>query len=312
MRLKRMRYIDIDQLQLPDGWQARADAALNALRAEIQQAEANARAAGQNPTGISKARKAAITAGLKTVARQQVWRELAPRLSALSKGKCWYSESRNPTADKDVDHFRPKNRVDEDPDHEGYWWRAFDSKNYRYSSQWCNQRRNDKVNKTSGGKWDHFPLCQGSFRAKVEGDDCDQEEPELLDPIDPDDWKLLTFRPNGEPAVNAEPNSVEHARAEKTITVYHLHCRELVNERRPLSGQVERLVQELESHRPKIKDLAFRRLFKNREKDLLRLIHRDSDYSAAALAYARAQVYKLEQGHQVKRQWLEDILNSHA
>lgn len=307
-----MRYIDIDQLQLPDDWQGHADAALNALRAEIQAAEEAAHAAGADANGIAEVRKSAITAGLNQTARQQIWRTLAHRLSALSKGKCWYSESRNPTADKDVDHFRPKNRVQEDVDHEGYWWRAFDWRNYRYSSQWCNQRRNDKINKTSGGKWDHFPLCPGSFRARVEGDDCDQEEPELLDPIDPDDWKLLTFRPNGEPTPNAARDTTDYARAKTTISVYHLHCRELVNERRPIAGQVERIVQELETLLPKIKDLAFRRIYKNREMELLRLIHRDSDYSAAGLAYARAQVFKLEQGHQVKRQWLEDILNSNA
>ncbi|HSZ59835.1 MAG TPA: hypothetical protein VK797_29600 [Tepidisphaeraceae bacterium] len=307
-----MRYIDIDQLQLPNGWQARAHAAINSLRNEIQHAEAVARAAGEDANGIADARKSAITGGLEQTIRERVWRDLAPQLSALSKGKCWYSESRNPTADKNVDHFRPKNRVDEDPGHEGYWWLAFDWRNYRYSSQWCNQRRNDKIDNTNGGKWDHFPLCPGSFRARAEGDDYDQEEPELLDPIDPDDWKLLSFRPNGEPTPNAAPSTKEYSRAEKTIVVYHLHFRELVNERRPISGQVERLAQEMESLYPKIKDLAFRRTFKNREKDLLRLIHPDSDYSAAALAYARAQVYKLEKGHQVRREWLEDILNSHA
>ena len=307
-----MRYIDIEQLEKPDGWLERADKALNDLRVEIQRAEAAAIAAGKNAQDVAKARKAAITAGLETTARQKVWRDLAVKLSILSKGKCWYSESRNPTADKDVDHFRPKNRVDEETGHEGYWWRAFEWRNYRYASQWCNQRRNDRAHRTDGGKGDHFPLCPGSYRAMTEGDDCDQEEPELLDPIDPDDWKLLTFRPNGEPAPSAAPNTVEYARAERTISVYHLHCHELVTERRPLAGQVERLVQELESLWPKITDLTFRRLFKAREKDFLRLIQRDSEYSAAALAYARAQVYKLEQGHQVKRQWLEDILNSNA
>lgn len=307
-----MRYIDIDKLERPGNWQERAVAALNALRTEIEQAEADARAAGKDAAEISAARKAAITNGLKMAARQQVWRDLVPMLSALSNGKCWYSESRNPTADKDVDHFRPKNRVAEITEHEGYWWLAFDWKNYRYSSQWCNRRRNDNGNGTSGGKGDQFPLGNGSFRAMAEGDDCDQEEPELLDPIDPDDWKLLTFLPNGQPTPNAKPETPEYVRAEKTISVYHLHCHALVNERRPIAGQVERLVQELESNLPKIRDLAFKKAFKNREKELLRLINRDSDYSAAALAYARAQVYKLEKGQQVKRQWLEDILNSHA
>jgi uncharacterized protein (TIGR02646 family) len=307
-----VRYIDIDQLELPADWQGRADTALNALRLEIQQAEDDARAAGKTAQEIAKARKAATTAGLKIPARQKIWRDLAVPLSILSKGKCWYSESKNPTADKDVDHFRPKNRVEEEPTHEGYWWRAFDWRNYRYSSQWCNQRRNDKVHKTDGGKWDHFPLCSGSFRAKVEADDCDQEVPALLDPIDPEDWKLLTFRPNGEPTPSAKPGTVEHARAQMTISVYHLHCHELVTERRPLAGQIERLVQELESLLPRLTDLAFQRQYKNREKELLRLIRRDSDYSAAAMAYARGQVQCLKQGQIIKRQWLEEILNSNA
>ena len=56
-----MRFVDIDLLALPDGWQARADQALNELRDEIAAAEAAARAAGEDP---SAARKAAITAGL--------------------------------------------------------------------------------------------------------------------------------------------------------------------------------------------------------------------------------------------------------
>jgi hypothetical protein len=49
--------------------------------------------------------------------------------------------------------------------------------------------------------------------------------------------------------------------------------------------------------------------YKNQHKELLRAIDHDSEYSAAALAYARAEIYKMECGQQVKRQWLEDILN---
>lgn len=307
-----MRYIDIDQLDIPPGWQDRADLALNELRLEIQKAENEARAAGKSPEEISEARKAATTAGLNLAARQRIWRDLAGPLGALSWSKCWYSESRNPTADKDVDHFRPKNRVHEEPNHEGYWWRAFDPQNLRYSSQWCNQRRIDKIHQTNGGKSDHFPLCTKSFRAKTEVDDCDLEEPLLLDPIDPDDWKLLTFRSNGEPTPAAASGTLEHDRAKITILVYHLHCRELVNERRPLAVQIERLVKEIESLMPRLTDLVIRKQFKTREKELLRLIRRDSEYSAAAMAYARGQVQHLKQGQMEKRQWLEDILNSNA
>ncbi len=302
-----MRFVDIDQLELPNGWQTRADNALNELRDEIVQAETVALAAGQDSAA---ARKAAITAGLNKSARQKIWRDLAPKLSELRNDKCWYSESKNPTADKNVDHFRPKNRVGEDPIHEGYWWLAFVWRNYRYSSQWCNQRRVDNSHGTSGGKEDHFPLCSGSFRARQENDDIELETPELLDPIDPSDWKLLTFRPDGHPIPAKQPGTPEYQRAATSINVYHLHCNELVKERRVVAGTIQRIVQNLERLRPQITDPKLRVLYKEHEKDLLRAIHPDAEYSAAALAYTRAEVYVNRAGHQVKREWLEDILYS--
>lgn len=301
-----MRFVDIDLLQLPEGWEGRAEQALNELREEVEQAEAAARSAGKDPAA---ARKAAITAGLDQRERKQIWRDLDPHLATLKNGQCWYSESRNPTADKNVDHFRPKNRVEEDDTHEGYWWLAFTWKNYRYSSQWCNQRR--VKDGTSGGKADHFPLCPNSFRARQEEDDIELEEPELLDPIDPEDWKLLTFRPDGYPTPTKEPGTREYRRAEISIQVYHLHCNQLVKDRRALAGTIKRLVQQLERLRPNIDDLKIRAVYKSIEIQLLRAIHRDSDYSAAALAYARAEIYKNVRGHQVKREWLEEILNAH-
>ncbi len=72
-----MRYVDIDQLELPNGWQQRADNALNALRSEIQQAEVDARAAGKDAKSIAEARVDAISKGLdKKTRRPRIWREL--------------------------------------------------------------------------------------------------------------------------------------------------------------------------------------------------------------------------------------------
>jgi hypothetical protein len=301
-----MRFVDLAPLQFPDGWQYRAHQALAELRTEIAQAEAAAGAAGIDQAA---ARKAAIVAGLNRPARQQIWRDLGPQLSVLRKGKCWYSESLNPTADKNVDHFRPKGRVEEDATHDGYWWLAFTPNNFRYASQWCNQRRVDEANATSGGKADHFPLLANGIRARQEADDLNLEDPELLDPIDPDDWKLLTFLPDGYPTPAKPKGTVEHERAAKSIEIYHLHCKPLVNGRFAVAGAIQRIVQDLEWLRPKIDDLQIRRVYKNRHVELLQAIHPDSEYSAAARAYARAEIYKLESGHQVKRDWLEEILN---
>jgi uncharacterized protein (TIGR02646 family) len=301
-----MRYVDIDILTLPNGWQTRADNALNNLRREVAEAEATAVATGED---AAAARKAAIVAGLSIHARMQIWRDLTASLAALTNGKCWYSESRNPTADKNVDHFRPKSHVDEDPNHEGYWWLAFQWRNYRYASQWCNQRRVDEAHGTSGGKWDHFPLCPGSPRSRLETDDYALEQPELLDPIDPDDWKLLTFRQDGRPTPAKSPDTVEYKRAQTSIEVYHLHCNELVNERRALAGEIQRLVQDLERLRPQIvRNGGMKVLYKNRQKDLLRAIRPDADYSSAALAFARAEMYTIVAGQQIKREWLEEML----
>jgi hypothetical protein len=300
-----MRFVDLDLLRRPQGWQERADLALNGLRNEIEAAEVHARIAGED---VLAARKKAIAEGLGKTARQKVWADLANNLAALTNGKCWYSESVNPASDKNVDHFRPKNRVFEDPGHEGYWWMAFDWRNYRYASQWCNQRRVDDENETSGGKRDHFPLQANSFRARQEGDDIDREVVVLLDPIDPDDWRLLTFRPDGHPVPAKEKGSFEYERAAVSIEIYHLYCREMVEGRRLLAGRVQRTIEDLETLRPRIADPNVRRIYKRQQKELLRLIHPDFEYSAAALAYARAEIYKREIGHEVRREWLQQML----
>lgn len=308
-----MRWVDIEKLEeihpdLPE-WEARANQALNDLRKEIEDAETNAKRDGLD---VVSARKKAITEGLKKPARQSLWRKLAPHLKKLRNSKSWYSESSNPGSNKDVDHFRPKNAVAEDPDHEGYWWLAFSWNNYRYSCQWCNQRRVDDANGTDGGKWDHFPIAPGSFRAHQEIDRWKTEDVELLDPIDPEDWKLLTFRPNGQPIPTKPLGTREYDRAKLSIQFYHLHYYEFVRGRKIKATSIRLLVQEMEEIYLKIADLEMKALYKEKQKALLRLIHPDSDYSAAALAYARAEVYKIELGHQVKREWLEEILKSNS
>lgn len=302
-----MRWVDLDKLDFPDGWQEKADTALNDLRNAIIKAESDAKSVDKD---IAIARKSIITAEFKKNKYQKIWKDLAHYLAKLRNNKCWYSESKNSGSDKDVEHFRPKNSVNGDPTHEGYWWLAFDWRNYRYSCQWCNQRRVDKINDTDGGKWDFFPISVTSFRARQEGDNHDEEEIDLLDPTDPHDWKLLTFRPDGQPIPAKQSGTRECVRAEASIRLYHLNHKEFVNDRKSLAGKVKRLVQDMELLRPKIKDPTMRKLYKNQEKELLRLFDRDSEYSAAALAYTRIEIYKIEHGHQVKRDWLDEILNS--
>ena len=126
-----MRYIDKDELALPEGWLARAAAA-----------------------------SAAVDAGADPNDHADVWRELKDALAALFPNKkCWYCESPVDRADNAVDHFRPKGRVSDAVNpHTGYRWLAFDRSNFRYACTFCNSRRKDVVNGTAGGKADRFPL----------------------------------------------------------------------------------------------------------------------------------------------------------
>lgn len=301
-----MRFINMSSSDLPDGWAQRAQRALGELRREVEQAAETARLEGGD---VRAARRKAVKSGLKVQSRVDVWRSLRQTLATRGYGKCWYSESRDPTADKNVDHFRPKGRVAEDPSHEGYWWLAFEWRNLRYASQWCNQRRNDTFNATSGGKGDQFPLLVAGSRAYSETDDCTLEDVELLDPADPDDWRLLTFVPTGMPLPVSPKGTREHRRAATSIKVYHLHGVELVRARQCIAQQIKLIVEDLETLRVRLsKDRFLRRFYLRRIVELRSRIQESATFSAAALAYARAEVYTIQHGQQVKRQWLESLL----
>jgi len=77
-----------------------------------------------------------------------------------------------------------------------------------------------------------------------------------------------------------------------------------------LAGKVQRLIQQMELTRPSIADPKVRRHYLEQEMELLRLIDRNAEYSAAALAYTESEVYRTNRGNRVKREWLEEILNS--
>lgn len=302
-----MRWIDIYELEFPSGWHDRADQALTELREAIRSAEIAAKSDNKD---VAAARRKVISTELKKEKYRDIWRALEPYLKHLCSGKCWYSESKNSGSDMDVDHFRPKNAVKEDPEHEGYWWLAFKWTNYRYSCQWCNQRRVDDMNGTDGGKWDHFPIKPGSFRARQEEDDYDEEENDLLDPTVAADCKLLTFRPDGHPIPTKPPGTREYERALVSIWLYHLDRREFVNGRKILAGRIQRLVQSMEMLRLRMTDKKVGKVYIEQEMELLRLISRNAEYSAAALAYARDEARKKGRNLHETREWLKEILNS--
>ncbi len=138
-----MIYIDIEPLEdlLPGGWQELACKA----EAEVRNAPTN-KARGEIIDRYSK-----------------VWRDLKCLLKQISDGKCWYCESPAHRILGDVDHHRPKKKID-DPEHPhpGYWWLAFNWRNFRFACEICNRLSTDRATNTVGGKGSFFPMADNA------------------------------------------------------------------------------------------------------------------------------------------------------
>lgn len=129
-------------------------------------------------------------------------------LDEIFHGKCAYCESfYAKTQPVDVEHYRPKGKVDDADEHRGYWWLAMDWENLVPSCIDCNRKRGQRTprpdqqnsmvalnndgdfarGKTfNTGKQSAFPLATGSPRAKWDKDhkdvDLSLEKRLLLDP----------------------------------------------------------------------------------------------------------------------------------
>jgi hypothetical protein len=103
-----------------------------------------------------------------------IWRELKWHLFELFHDKCAYCENK-PLASYagDVEHYRPKGKVDEDENHPGYFWLAYDETNLLPSCSLCNQPRRAKLT--------HFPVKGAHSR---EARNLAREVPLLLNPYD--------------------------------------------------------------------------------------------------------------------------------
>lgn len=154
--------------------------------------------------------------------RKTIWTELKEDLEYLSFGKCWYSEAREKVSYYHVDHFRPKKRsIDSNGSkNNGYWWLAYDWKNYRISGSVINNSKRDK-------------FAVYSNRASNPETPIEDELIYLLDPVNKDDVSLLTFNENGEAMpLNPSEDAWEHKRAKYTIETLDLNIPKLVRARK--------------------------------------------------------------------------------
>jgi len=290
-----MRYIDIDEvdLDLPDNWDDTVEQAWEYVNGKVEEAEAativKAGEEGWTPeqqtekiaVAKDKARKKAIGA------KSNVWGQLSTILSKRSHGKCWYCESNELRSDNPIDHFRPKGKVAECPEHPGYWWLAFDWENYRFACTFCNSRR---VNvETAGGKQDHFPVFIPPDWNKSEGDN-NLEKPKLLDPTDEDDYKLLTFNKNGEACPNCDDEeSEDYQKAKESIEKFHLNHGPTKKARKAIKQKIMQVVADTNELLAQGIDIKSGQI-KSNKKELIKLIRPScttTKFNTAAKLYLR-------------------------
>ena len=189
----------------PESWNIKAKAAIEKLRAATNDAER---------TQVIKA-------------NEKLWRksEIRDWLLKQFNNKCWYTEAYDSVSSIHVDHYRPKGRVKDLAGNkfEGYWWLAFDWKNYRI----CGELLNVK-------KGDIFILSNG-VKANSEGTiPLDLESPVLIDPTT-DQTRLVTYEREDNACLAvpvADATEAEKDQVEKTIDILGLNRLNKLNQKR--------------------------------------------------------------------------------
>ena len=234
---------------------------------------------------------------------RRLWIALRAPFAHLSFHKCWYTESKNLGTDDDLDHYRPKSSVHEDPEHPGYYWLAFEWTNLRLSCHRANRPRIHPETGETGGKADHFPLLNEQVRARSPDDDLSLEEPALLDPTKADDVRLLSFSPNGEVALSpthrGEPTAQKRLDASRLYLNLNWPC--FCDARVTLYNQILRLIHRGEREAPTKIGLMVHapQPFLDACQDLVTTMQPTQEYSAAARVYV--QLYR-------DRWWVREIV----
>src|SRR6266487_3861728 len=165
-------------------------------------------------------------------ANKEFWKKLLPWMRSITKGKCWFSESKGACQYWEVEHYRPKGaarNLDGTVRDEGYDWLAFDWRNFRLSGGVTNRK-----------KGFFFPLREGTHVATFANKNIDDEDPILLDPTKEEDPPLLSFNKNGD--VNPTPRMTgwQTERATQSIKRYKLQeHEEFVEGRRDVWARCE-------------------------------------------------------------------------
>ncbi|MES2811186.1 MAG: hypothetical protein V4670_01840 [Bacteroidota bacterium] len=247
-----MIFIDIDTLEPEQDWLDRADVLTNQLLLAA--------------THIDRAEIIENN--------QNMWAQLKLHFCNAFHRKCWYSESINDFTHCHLDHFRPKSKaVDEDGnDQGGYWWLAFNWKNYRYAAPAGNVRKKD-----------YFHV--NTNKANYPTDAIENEDIRFLDPTEPEDPNKLKFSNEGIISPKDTNNiSRDYIQAEYTIRRMNLNMEGLKEGRKDKYRKTARLIREIEdliALQRVTFDMARRQNIKGKQLLLLELAGKNSEYSAS-------------------------------
>jgi len=225
----------------------------------------------------------------------ELWSKLKIHLVILFHNKCAYCQKNigNDVRICEVEHYRPKGAVTEDPLHPGYWWLAYEPTNYLPVCKVCN----------GFIKMNHFPLMDESQRVRnLSADlqnesqpvnlfqDLAQEQPVIINPYQDDPADYLSFIPvckSKDLGAAAPSNAVDcpgyakpkNKRGDETIKILQLNTNTmLVDERRKaqqsVSNALATALATMNSH-------ALRRLIQDIQEG-------NQDYYTAAMAEVQA------------------------
>jgi uncharacterized protein (TIGR02646 family) len=232
------------------------------------------------------------------------WVAFRAAFDAFSHGKCWYVECRNPGTDDDIDHFRPKAGIYEDQYHPGYYWLAFEWTNLRLSCHRANRLRVNPETGETGGKAGHFPLVNPAARAWGPHDDWRLEVPALLDPTDPRDPAMLSFKPNGEVDLSPEfkGNATAEMKFDASRIYLHLNWPKFRDDRVVLYNNIVRLIERgiREAPNSSLDMFTASNAFIDAVRDLVSAISPQEPYSAAARVFVESFKHDLW--------WVRDIV----
>jgi hypothetical protein len=193
-------------------------------------------------------RAAALTAQLEAAAtpeeradiidaNQACWQDLKDWLLRLHHQKCWFSEAKDLFSYWHVEHFRPKKKALDlqGNEREGYWWLAFQWRNFRI----CGGVGNSK-------KGTYFPVRDGTAPASSRHRRIEDEQHVFLDPVRPGDPPLVTFNEEGMLVPQPGLDAWSDFRVRITAQKFKLNEHEaLVEARRDLWQKVRQEVDEI-------------------------------------------------------------------